>query len=229
MLRPYAKEGSRMCRHRVTLAGLTAVIALSFQFVAWSGGSAATPAGTTYSVHSDKSKMEIHVSKEGAFKAFGHDHLVAAKDISGEVDFDSQQIEASKVRLRVATKSLTVVDPGESEKDRKAVQQTMEGPQVLDVAKFPEIAFTSTSISAAKKTPDGWEVTLAGKLNLHGAEKPISFPLHVSAAGDELHAQGEVSLLQTDYGITPVKVAGGTVKVKDRLKITFAIGASKRP
>ena len=180
-----------------------------------------------YSVDSQQSKMEIHVSKEGAFKAFGHDHLIAAKQVSGQAQFDPQTIDKSTVKLRIPTKSLTVVDPGESEKDRQDVQATMGSEKVLDVAKFPEITFASNSVSAAKKTSDGWELTLAGTLNLHGVEKPVSFPLHLHADNNELHGQGEISILQTDYGITPVKVGGGTVKVKDKLKITFNIVARK--
>jgi polyisoprenoid-binding protein YceI len=107
------------------------------------------------------------------------------------------------------------------------VQATMQGEKVLDVAKFPEITFSSSSVSAAKKTSDGWELTLSGKLKLHGVEKPASFPLRVHADSRELRGEGEVSILQTDYGITPVKVAGGSVKVKDKLKITFSIVASQ--
>jgi len=30
-------------------------------------------------------------------------------------------------------------------------------------------------------------------------------------------------LKQTEFGITPVKVAGGTVKVKDEVKVAFSI------
>lgn len=183
--------------------------------------------GDRYSVDSQQSKIEIHVSKEGAFKAFGHDHLIAGKQVSGQAKFDSQTIDKSTVKLRIPTKSLTVVDLGEAEKDRQEVQATMGGEQVLDVAKFPEITFTSSGVSAAKKTSDGWELTLAGTLNLHGVEKPVSFPLHLHADNNELHGQGEISILQTDYGITPVKVGGGTVKVKDKLKITFNVVARK--
>ena len=185
--------------------------------------------GSNYSVDAQQSKVEIHVGKEGAFKAFGHDHLISARQLSGHAHFDPQKIDQSSVTLRIPTKSINVVDPGESEKDRQDVQATMEGEQVLDVAKFPEITFTSSSVSAAKKTSDGWELTLTGKLNLHGVEKPVSFPLHVRADANELRAQGELSILQTDYGIAPVKVGGGTVKVKDKLKITFDIVARKNP
>jgi polyisoprenoid-binding protein YceI len=183
--------------------------------------------GSNCSVDAQQSKVEIHVGKEGTFKAFGHDHLISAKQVSGRARFDQQKVDNSTVTLRISTKSLTVVDPGESEKDRQEVQATMEGEKVLDVAKFPEITFTSSSVSAAKKTSDGWELTLAGTLNLHGVEKPVSFPLHLHADNNELHGQGELSILQTDYGITPVKVGGGTVKVKDKLKITFNIVARK--
>ena len=180
---------------------------------------------SNYSIDSAKSKVEINVGKEGTFKAFGHDHVIAAKEVSGQVQFDPQKIDQSTVRLRIPTKSITVVDPGEAEKDRHQVQATMEGEKVLDVAKFPEITFTSSSVTAAKKTSEGWTLTLAGKLNLHGVEKPVSFPLRVHAEANELRGEGELSVLQTDHGITPVKVGGGTVKVKDKLKITFNIVA----
>ncbi len=129
---------------------------------------AAAQEKTAYSIASAQSKLEIHVYKEGMFKAFGHDHLIAATEISGEAQLDAQKIEDSTVRLQIATKSLTVVDPGESEKDRRDVQATMEGEKVLDVAKFPEITFTSSGISGAKKNAEGWELTISGKLKLHG-------------------------------------------------------------
>jgi polyisoprenoid-binding protein YceI len=180
-----------------------------------------------YSIDNAKSKLQINVSKEGAFKMFGHDHLIAAKEISGQVQFDGQKMEESTVRLKVSAKSLTAVDPGESEKDRRDVQATMTGEKVLDATKFPEIAFTSTRVSAVKKNADGWELTLTGKLNLHGVEKQVSFPLQVHAEAGQLRAQGEVSVLQTDHGITPVKAGGGSVKVKDQLKISFTIVATK--
>ena len=38
-------------------------------------------------------------------------------------------------------------------------------------------------------------------------------------------AQGAFSLKQSDYGIKPVSVAGGTIKVKDELRFTLDIVA----
>jgi hypothetical protein len=39
--------------------------------------------------------------------------------------------------------------------------------------------------------------------------------------------RGSATLKQTDFGITPVTVAGGTVKVKDEVKIEFEIALVK--
>jgi hypothetical protein len=35
--------------------------------------------------------------------------------------------------------------------------------------------------------------------------------------------RGEVDIRQRDFGIEPIKVAGGVVKVKDELKVQFEI------
>jgi polyisoprenoid-binding protein YceI len=158
------------------------------------------------------------------FEAFGHDHLVTAKEFSGRVIFDPNRPENSSVTFRVATKSLTALDPGESEKNRSSVQTTMQGKE-LDVGQFPYVTFSSTDVSKLAKKGEKWNVTLAGKLKLHGVDKTIHLPVTVGIAGNELIAPRELFLLQTDYGITPVKVAGGTVKVKDRLRIHFEMHA----
>jgi hypothetical protein len=46
--------------------------------------------------------------------------------------------------------------------------------------------------------------------------------------GDMLRATGEVSIRQSDYGIEPVSAAGGTIKLKDELKLSFDISARKQ-
>ena len=43
------------------------------------------------------------------------------------------------------------------------------------------------------------------------------------ADNHEIHYRGDAVLKQHDFGITPINIAGGTVKVKDKLKIKFDI------
>jgi hypothetical protein len=47
----------------------------------------------------------------------------------------------------------------------------------------------------------------------------------VTVTGDMLRAYGEFSILQSDYGIPLVNVAGGALKLKDELKFAFDIVA----
>jgi polyisoprenoid-binding protein YceI len=181
-----------------------------------------------YVVDSQKSKIEVQVAREGFFKAFGHDHLISAKEFSGDVQFDSARLENSSVSFTIEAKSLAVVDPGESEKDRKDVQATMLGEQVLDVARYPQIQFSSSSVKVVSKKKGIYELQVEGTLTLHGAKKSVTVPVRAQIMEDgTLSVFAEVLLLQSDYGITPVKVAGGTVRVKDRLKLTFQILARK--
>jgi polyisoprenoid-binding protein YceI len=189
------------------------------------GATALAPGPRPFEFDAAGNTLEIEVYKGGLLGAFGHDHVIAAKEFSGRVLLDPERLQNSSVTLRVAARALTVVDTGISDADRARVQSTMLSDKVLDVARFSEIVFVSTGVIQARKNGDSWNLTLAGRLSLHGVEKEATFPVTLRIADGELEADGEVFLRQTDYGITPVKVAGGMVKVKDTLRIHFAIHA----
>lgn len=190
----------------------------------------AIPAGAQpqkYSIEPSRSKMEVHVYREGAFKIFGHDHLIQANKIGGAVHLDRAHLEYSSVSLRIETKSLEVADPGASAKDRRDVQAVMESEKMLGIAQHPEIAFTSTKVTPLKDAGGERELRLNGELRLHGVSKSIELPLRLRIEGDQLRVRGETTLLQTDFKITPVRIAAGTVRVKDQVKITFDLFAVK--
>jgi len=86
----------------------------------------------------------------------------------------------------------------------------MQSAEVLDVGKFPEIHFQSTRV----ETGGTGHWVIHGNLDLHRQTHSISFDV---ALKDSLH-QGTVVLRQSGFGITPVKIVGGTVKVKTRLR-----------
>jgi len=163
----------------------------------------------------------VDVFRGGLFKALGHDHTIAARRFSGTVQFDPRKLRDSSISLSIESSSLTVLDPRVPEKERNEVQDTMQGPKVLDVRAFPKIEFSSTRVSEVAQTENGFEITLTGRLNLHGFDKEIAFPVSISLGKDLLHATGSVSIIQTDFGIVPIKVGGGTVRVKDQVKIDF--------
>jgi polyisoprenoid-binding protein YceI len=158
------------------------------------------------------SSITIHVHKSGLFSAFGHEHTVAAPIAWGKLD-----TQAKTVEIAVAAKQMKVTDSDVSEKDRAEIQTTMLGPKVLDVEKFPEIRFHSSRVL---EEAGGQRYQVTGKLELHGVTKDLSFA--VSRNGEGQYS-GQTKLKQTDFGIQPVSVGGGTVKVKDEIEIEFHI------
>jgi len=182
----------------------------------------------SHSIDSAKSKIEIHVAKDGFFKAFGHDHVVTTAKFSGDVQFVSAKVENSSVSFTADAGSLRVVDPGESEKDRSEVQAAMLGEQVLDIAHYPQIQFSSSAVKLASFSKNTFDLQVSGPLTLHGTLKPVTLPVRVQISDDgSLTCDTEISLLQSDFGITPYKAAGGAVKVKDKIKLIFHIVATK--
>jgi polyisoprenoid-binding protein YceI len=185
---------------------------------------ATPPARTAYSIDPQLSKIEIQVARDGFLKAFGHDHVVSAEKYSGEIQFDSGKVENSSVEFVVEAAFLKVLDPGESEKDRNEVEETMLGEQVLDATKYPQIRFSSTSVKAGSSVS---RLAVEGSLVLHGVTKPLTVPVSIQANDGTITADAEILLLQSDFGITPYKAVGGTVRVKDKLKLIFHIVARK--
>jgi polyisoprenoid-binding protein YceI len=127
---------------------------------------------------------------------------------------------ARRVEIFVDSRKLVVLDPNLPPEKRHQVQERMLGPEVLDSNQFHEIRFQANDV----KEESAEHFLLAGTLSLHGKTRPIS--MHVVRSSG--HYRGDVMLKQRDFGITPVTVAGGTVKVKDELKIEFDISAGAK-
>jgi len=119
------------------------------------------------------------------------------------------------VEFQVDSRELKVLDPDGSDSERSQVQHTMLGPKVLDSEQFKEITFRSTSIDSVGANK--WTVT--GDLSLHGQTHPV----RVDVEGADGHYRGSVKLRQTEFGITPVSIGGGSIKVKDDVRIEFEI------
>jgi polyisoprenoid-binding protein YceI len=121
----------------------------------------------------------------------------------------------ASVRLRVDSRKMRVLDPEIAEDKRAEIQHTMLSATVLDAEKFPEISYQSTGVTS--RGEGHWDVR--GDLNLHGKKQPVA----VEVSLKDGHYRGSASIKQSDFGIEPIRVAGGTVKVKDELKIEFDI------
>jgi polyisoprenoid-binding protein YceI len=190
---------------------LLSVSLLTFSF--------ATLHATDIDIDLAASKITVHVEKSGMFAAFAHNHVISAPLASGHLDLEKRTIE-----LKFRSRDMKVMDPDVSDSDRAEIERTMKSDKVLDVDHFPEISFASTSVESSEAGSDSAkQFVVHGNLTLHGVTKPIDLPVSFSNG----RYTGKVTLKQTDYGITPIKIAGGSVKVKDPIEIIFEIAPQK--
>jgi hypothetical protein len=167
--------------------------------------------GEARTIDAKRSTMTVHVGKTGLFSAFGDNHVVRAPIASGKVE----EGPPASVELTVDARGMTVLDPDFAPEKRAEVQKRMLGPEVLDVEKHPEIRFRSKSVTDA----GNGHFRVEGVLELRGKSGPVAFD--VSAADGRVKGSAVVS--QKAFGIQPIRVAGGTVNVKDELVIDFDI------
>ncbi len=158
--------------------------------------------------------------------AFGHSPTIAIPDFEGEVKWDSGAVEDSSLRIVVQASSLTVTDDI-SKSDRSEIERRMH-EEVLETDGFAEIIYECPRVSSVQKMGEGlFTAVLDGELTLHGVTLKQAISARVTLTGETLRAAGEFSIRQSDYEIRPVSAAGGTVKLKDELKLSFDIAARK--
>jgi polyisoprenoid-binding protein YceI len=161
-------------------------------------------------INAAESKLTVRAFKTGLFSGFADNHEIEAPISEGSVDEGT-----GHVKFAVDSRRMKVLDPQMNPNRRQEVQDRMLGPEVLDSGRFPQITFESTSVEKSNQ-----EVfVVPGQLSLHGVTRPIV----VNVRKMNGRYTGTCTLKQRDYGIAPISIAGGTVKVKDELQIEFDI------
>jgi polyisoprenoid-binding protein YceI len=175
-----------------------------------------------YQIDRNTSQFTVRAFAAGMLSALGHSPTIAIRDFSGEARLQPDP----SLKLRVRADSLEVADDIPS-KDRREMERTMH-QDVLQSDKYPEIAYESTAASLNSVSEGHWQANLTGNLTLRGVTRGQNIAMQVTRLGDMLRANGEFTLSQSNFGIKPVSVAGGTLKLKDELKFTFDIVARKQ-
>ena len=155
--------------------------------------------------------MTVYVYKHGVFSFAADDHEIEAPIVAGSFD-ESKKV----VDVTVDASKMSVLDPKLAADRRASVQANMTGSGVLDAAKYPKITFHSSSV-----TLDGnGHGSVTGELTLHGQTHAIVVDV---TRADASHFTGSSMVRQSTFGITPIRIMGGAVTVKDDVKVVFDI------
>lgn len=151
----------------------------------------------------------------------------SANGVSGTVEFDADKPAATKGKIVVASKSLTVAN--------NMMQQHMHGNQWLDVEKNPEISFTLKELKDVKTEGTVTTATAVGTFALKGVEKELNAPVKLtylkgklaerggSAKGDLLVIRSTFSIKRSDFNIQTGKSED---KVANEIALTFSIAGA---
>ena len=172
------------------------------------------------------SRFTVRAFATGLLAKMGHNPTIGIRDLSGELTFDPDKLEAASFRIVIKSASLSVQDDISS-KDLREMERLMN-QEVLETEKFPEILYEASAITVTKMADMLYSATLNGNLTMHGVTRSQPIVTRVALLGSMLRASGDFSLNQTDYNIKLVSVAGGALKLKDELTFSFEIVARKQ-
>ena len=175
-------------------------------------------------VDASRSHLRLELDRTGLVKWLGHVHHIEAPLAEGQIEVTEGDPAHSSVRLRFEAGRLFVIPGSEPAGDIPKVEERMRGPEVLEVAKYPEIVFASTSVKSQPEGPARFRLVVAGTLTLKGRTFAVEVPLEAQRVDGGIDAKGELFLNLLDIGIEPVSVAG-VVKVANRFRLEFEIHA----
>src|ERR1700722_2051135 len=185
-----------------------------------------TEAMVQYLADTRAREFTVQVFAGGLLSAFGHSPTIAIRDFSGEAQVDPEDVAHSSVRITIKAESLAVRDDI-SDKDRREIERVMQD-EILESSTYPEIVYECSNIAATQSGEGQYSATLSGDLTMHGVTRSQVVTARVAVMEDTLRTFGNFSILQSDYELRLVTIAGGALKVKDELKFSFNILARKK-
>jgi polyisoprenoid-binding protein YceI len=178
-----------------------------------------------YEIDPATSRVRIHLGRAGLMKFLGHQHEIEAPLAEGRIEVVDGDPARSRVALRFESARLSVVPGREPADDIPKVEERMRGSEVLEVARYPEIAFASTAVRTQAQDGSRVRIVVVGALTLRGRPFSVEVPLEVTRETHGISVRGGLVLNLRDLGIEPPSVAG-VVKVADRFRLEFEIRAT---
>jgi polyisoprenoid-binding protein YceI len=168
---------------------------------------AAAPGHYRFGPHNGR--LLLDTGRQGLAAALGHDLTLEVTAWSAEVDVGADRA-TSRVSARFDLGSLSVVDGRGgatplTSGNRREIESNAR--KVLEVERFPEGVFESTTIGEASSP-----LILEGTLTLRGRTGSQQVELEETAP-DRYRAHG--TIVQSRFGIKPYSAAFGTLKVRD--------------
>jgi polyisoprenoid-binding protein YceI len=187
--------------------------------------------GRAYAVVPGDSLLTLLVFRGGALAKAGHNHVIASHTLTGMAWVPADPGRAS-FEIHVPVADFTIDEPtlraleGKEfsaevpDSAREGTRKNMLSEPMLDGAHFPEVVLRSQALER------GTEGLLARvNVDIRGQSRTITIPVRYEISGNEVRAQGQLTLKQTDLGLTPFSLLGGALRVEDEMTVKFSVVA----
>lgn len=169
-----------------------------------------------------QSRFIAHALRGGLFWFKGNEHLVAAREFTGEAQITGDQISSALLHLVVKTDSMVETSDAFTEPQKQIINKELR-EIVLEPEKYPEIVFKSTEVKGKVLAPGQYDLKIGGQLTLHGVTRHIVIPAKVTVTGRNLRAVGEFSIDRSDFNVKATSAFHGMVRVRNKVRFTFDI------
>ncbi|MGB9991961.1 YceI family protein [Massilia sp. SM-13] len=168
-------------------------------------------------IAAERSLITIVARRAGRLAGLGHDHLLAAHGIEGDIApaegramlrfrLDALAIDEAPLRAAAGLQR----QPGEA-----AIAGTRTNMlKALDAEHYPWVAVTVQAMERGIAQAD---------ITLHGHTRRYAVPVASRREGGTLHARGSLRIRQTHFGIAPYSVLNGALSVDDELELSFEL------
>ena len=186
-----------------------------------------------YKIDAQQSLITITVRRGGALARLGHDHVVASRSLEGFVAPD-----AGRADFHFRLDQLTVDEPSlrlaaglDTQPSNDAIAGTRANMlnRVLEAERYPVVMLHAERAGSAAGGAGGAGVAgvhlLRLTVTLHGVARSFDVPTTIERQKNALTASGELRMLQSAFGITPMSVMGGAMTVQDQMELKFRIVA----
>lgn len=195
--------------------------------------------GQPFDVAPGQSLLTVLVYRAGPLAAFGHNHVVACRCVTGTLYVPGDPARAS-FDLRVPVSEFTVDDPAmraaEHSRDfaphispsaQQAVRHNMLSTGELDAAQYPDIVLQAEGLRQSSDGKPG-NILARVQVSVRGQSRSITVPVHYDMHADEVVVTGQFPLAQTGLGLVPFRTMGGALRVKDAMTVRFRLVAKRR-
>jgi polyisoprenoid-binding protein YceI len=193
----------------------------------------AQPAGTRYRIDLEKSDIHWLVYKAGLLARLGHNHVISVGKLTGDV-YVAPKLADSHFQMSIPVAGLVIDNPAlraeagkdfekqPTDEDIAGTRHNMLSASLLDAAKYPALKITGTGPTGAEGHQQ-----LHLTIDIAGKSVEVTVPTKVHVDGDTLEASGKFQLTHTELGLTPFSIAGGALRVAEKMSFVYHVTADR--